>query len=32
MIENNKDLDSYIVYNEEKEDYLDRDNYDLTKP
>jgi hypothetical protein len=35
MIENNKDLDSYIVYNEEAEDYLDKDNnkivYDMIK-
>jgi phage anti-repressor protein len=35
MIENNKDLDSYIVYNEEEEDYLDKDNnkigYDMIK-
>jgi phage anti-repressor protein len=35
MIENNKDLDSYIVYNEEEEEYLDKDNnkigYDMIK-
>jgi phage anti-repressor protein len=35
MIENNTDLDSYIVYNEEEEEYLDKDNnkigYDMIK-
>jgi hypothetical protein len=35
MIENNNDLDSYIVYNEEEEEYLDKDNnkigYDMIK-